>query len=357
MAQHSFRASKGFTIVELIIVIVVIAILAALGVVGYGNVQSNARDKTILSDIDAVETDIVRYAVKNSGTYGSSIQWYSLGSSNPNIDFTPSSGNVIDVVADSTRYCIRGYNTAATKNSITNAATKESSNGACSVLSASVAAGGTGSVSDLKGWWKFNGNANDSSGNSFDLTSTGPTLTMGQNGQANTAYAFNGTVGNGMSLSSTMGLGNSSVTIACWVYNPTTNNKGIFVKLGPGTVTYGDGYGIGMGSTDANNSGNKLVFIFEYIRWIPTTAVIPTGWHHVAMVIDGSGIPTAYLDGVSAGSYPGSVARAPTAPNWFGAQTAGAEQRNFNGSIDDIRVYGKALTGGEITALYTAGAE
>jgi hypothetical protein len=45
----------------------------------------------------------------------------------------------------------------------------------------------------LVGWWPFNGNANDESGNGTDGVVTGATLTTDRFGSVNSAYNFNGT--------------------------------------------------------------------------------------------------------------------------------------------------------------------
>lgn len=132
--QIKGRAQAGFTIVELLIVIVVIGVLAAISIVSYNGIQASARDKSILSDLSAVEAEITRYAVKHDGVYGTAVQWFSGGTANANIDFSPSAGNIIDVVASDTAYCIRGHNPSANKNSISNAYEKASSDTACAAL-------------------------------------------------------------------------------------------------------------------------------------------------------------------------------------------------------------------------------
>ena len=106
----SLRHKNGFTIVELLIVVAVIAILAAVAVVGYYGVQSNARDKSLLSDIEKVEAELTRYATKNGGLYDSSLNWDSSSGSNANIQFSPSQGNTVLVTANDKGYCIRAYN-------------------------------------------------------------------------------------------------------------------------------------------------------------------------------------------------------------------------------------------------------
>ena len=44
----------------------------------------------------------------------------------------------------------------------------------------------------LVGWWPFNGNANDESGNGNNGTVNGATLTSDRFGSINSAYSFNG---------------------------------------------------------------------------------------------------------------------------------------------------------------------
>ena len=133
--------TKGFTIVELLIVVVVIGILVAISAVSYSGITNRARDSSVLSDAEAVAGEVVRYSVKNDGRYGEAVEWYSGGSANVNISFRPSQGNVIDIVANEYDYCIRVYNTASSKySSLATAATKGSSDGSCNVLGPSAAA-------------------------------------------------------------------------------------------------------------------------------------------------------------------------------------------------------------------------
>ena len=44
----------------------------------------------------------------------------------------------------------------------------------------------------LVGWWPFNGNANDESGNGNNGTVNGATFTTDRNGASNNAYNFDG---------------------------------------------------------------------------------------------------------------------------------------------------------------------
>lgn len=62
--------SRGFTIVELLIVIVVIAILAAITVVAFNGVQQRARATTAQSELAAVAKKLEMHKIDN-GTYPS----------------------------------------------------------------------------------------------------------------------------------------------------------------------------------------------------------------------------------------------------------------------------------------------
>ena len=69
----------------------------------------------------------------------------------------------------------------------------------------------------LVGWWPFNGNANDESGNGNNGTVTGATLTTDRFGVANKAYSFNGVTNNINIPNSNCGaFGQSSFTCSVW---------------------------------------------------------------------------------------------------------------------------------------------
>lgn len=209
---------------------------------------------------------------------------------------------------------------------------------------------GIGDVTNgLVAWWKLNGDANNSIG-SPNGTLANVTSTMGQRNIADTAYSFNGST-SAITTPSTFGLGTTNESIALWVYNPSVSNHGMFTHIGT------TGFGIGVGSGNSETNGNTIIMIFNGVRWIPTSTNLGTGWHHVAMVIDGNGTPTAYIDGVSAGSYPGAATLAPGGNVTAIGTISGAPQDSFNGSVDDVRIYNRALPLSDILALYSAGAK
>lgn len=65
------RLTRGFTIVELLIVIVVIAILAAITIVAFNGVQDRARYTSMKSDLDSIHKALEMYKVDH-GDYPNS---------------------------------------------------------------------------------------------------------------------------------------------------------------------------------------------------------------------------------------------------------------------------------------------
>ncbi|HRQ07320.1 MAG TPA: prepilin-type N-terminal cleavage/methylation domain-containing protein, partial [Candidatus Saccharibacteria bacterium] len=126
---------RGFTIVELLIVIVIIGILATVTAIVYSGIQANARDTSVLSDLDTMDGLQTSYSLKNGGN---AKPYYSGNGPDTELDFAPSGDNVIDVVVNGDDYCIRGYNTKSSSyKTLSTEAIKESSSGVCGATSPS----------------------------------------------------------------------------------------------------------------------------------------------------------------------------------------------------------------------------
>jgi prepilin-type N-terminal cleavage/methylation domain-containing protein len=147
--NFSKQISKGFTIIELVVVVAIIGVLATLTFIAYSKIQSKSFDSGISVDLVKMSTAQLKY-VSNHGTYGK--PYYSADGADEELDFTPSNGNIVDVVVNSTDYCIRVYNSKGTKNSIYNSTYKETSPGVCTVLEPSNSA-----ISDYSGPKIWNG--------------------------------------------------------------------------------------------------------------------------------------------------------------------------------------------------------
>lgn len=66
MISFKQKVSRGFTIVELLIVIVIIGILAALVIVTYNGIQAKARDTERKTDVNALASHLEAYFAQSA---------------------------------------------------------------------------------------------------------------------------------------------------------------------------------------------------------------------------------------------------------------------------------------------------
>lgn len=339
--------ARGFTVIELLVVIIVIGVLVTVGIVAYNGVQARAIDKGVQSDVDGVAGEVSRYGTKNNGTYGSSIAWYSGAGANANIAFTPTAGNVIDVVANAGLYCIRGYNPKAlTLKSLVTTYAVGSTSDACTVLSPSVAAGGSGDAS-LVVWWKFNGDALDSSGNGNNATVNGAVLATGATGVTNTAYSFMSSA-SAQTIVAPFSSSTGPITYSAWV-NPSAlpaEKSTIIESMSP----YGNYMSL---NTDSSLVSYRYGITPAGYQSSGTGTINLNQWNFTTVTWNGANV-ILYVNGVLKNTV-GITGTGLVSTNLL----VGAEStaRQFVGSIDDVRVYNRALSNTEITALYTAGAK
>jgi len=123
--------NRGFTIIELLVVIIVIAVLASLTFVLYAGVQTKLIDASISADAESMNSSELLYKLSHSTIAKA---YYSGNGPDSELNFSPKTGNIIDVVTSGKEFCIRVYNPNGTKNSIHNAYQVESSSGMCTQL-------------------------------------------------------------------------------------------------------------------------------------------------------------------------------------------------------------------------------
>jgi hypothetical protein len=203
----------------------------------------------------------------------------------------------------------------------------------------------------LVGWWPFNGNANDESGNGNDGVVNGATLTEDRFGNVNNAYNFQSANSNYISINNNP-VQNGTASISGW-FNPTAPIGGPIIHIGSDNSTAANcnGYFFGFG-TIANPTGNNLLLDASCqgnynTEWIAT----PNTWYHFTLIRTQNNL-TAYINGNMVGSYTPTGIISPSNNIFFGS-TFSSNSVFYNGIIDDIAIYNRALTEQEIQNLYT----
>lgn len=200
----------------------------------------------------------------------------------------------------------------------------------------------------LVGWWPFNGNANDESGNGNNGSNNGATLTTDRNGVSNSAYNFNG-VSNFINCgnSSVFGLLNGqTITISLW-FNANNNCDGFLISkyshLNPSNSNYFLGYTANQNNlTITGNGSNTLSY----------NPILPNIWNMICVVLDNSS-SKIYLNGslVNQGSM--NLSNNVSSSDLFIGKVGNLNDL-FNGKMDDIGIWNRALTECEIQNLYTS---
>ncbi len=201
----------------------------------------------------------------------------------------------------------------------------------------------------LVGWWPFNGNANDESGNGNNGTVNGATLNTDRFGLVNAAYDFDGlsdfiTVNNSASFNLIQGM-----TISIWFKSNSNQQASIIEKFNPTNGPGDGGPQLVLRNTDLvdfsifhNNSGN-----FVYSNAPSATSL----WQHIVATWNGSQIKI-FQNGVILDSIAFSQNLNPCLEPLTIGKRAFQSDLHFNGKIDDIAIWNRALTQQEITALY-----
>ncbi|MFY0599432.1 MAG: VCBS repeat-containing protein [Cyclobacteriaceae bacterium] len=194
--------------------------------------------------------------------------------------------------------------------------------------------------SDLLAYYPFNGNANDESGNGNNgtlgdgsTTSTLPTLTTDRFGVADAGYSFDGA--SDYIQTDLLLTDNAPFTTSVWVY--WNGSSGVFEEI--------------LGFRDVANTAGTFFGVTsnDLIRFAGDTdyTLIAEQWIHLVSTFDGTNF-SLFVDG--------ELVFSDTRSLTFTEMTIGALDRSgsesWSGSIDDVRIYGSALSATDVLTLY-----
>jgi len=193
----------------------------------------------------------------------------------------------------------------------------------------------------LVGWWPFNGNANDESGNGLNATQTTAQLISDRNGISNSAYQL----GSGIiripqnSLSPSF---SDSFSLSLWfTHNANSNQRLISTECPEGNFRI------------ANWGGNGVFAIQFGGPYIIDTLSNPSQWNHLVLTYNNR-ISRVYINGVL-------VTTAQNTSNdnlnycnpvCIGAKASSTSNDRWNGKVDDLAIWNRQISAQEIQSLY-----
>ena len=205
----------------------------------------------------------------------------------------------------------------------------------------------------LVGWWPFNGNANDESGNGNNGSIFGASLTTDRFGLSGSAYNFDG-IDDYISSTPALPTGSMPRSVSCWFKTtagaiPTSQYPNIQAMTGWGNPFAGSVIfpqfiqaPSGVAYFESGSGGNQL---------FSQNAVNDGIWHQIITTYDGAnGRVKVYIDGIVQDS--SSFVTLGTASSYFGIGNISWTNVPFLGQIDDVGLWNRALSPCEIVALY-----
>jgi hypothetical protein len=215
----------------------------------------------------------------------------------------------------------------------------------------------------LVGWWRGEGNANDSADGNNGVITGNVTFVTGEVGQA---FNFDGLT-SAVTIPASSNLTVQSLTIEAWIFPPDVSHPRPIVEYagptGPGDVQLWSGtqgYGVGVpGAVEGVLRGTGSTALALYT---PGGLVVSNQWNHVAMTFDYSKqTAVLYVNGLAAGSNTSSGAFLPvtSVPVNLGYRPPGSSDglagTRHLGGLDEVSIYNRALSAAELLAIYNAG--
>lgn len=205
----------------------------------------------------------------------------------------------------------------------------------------------------------FNGNIHDVGPNAISTTSLGAGVTFAntdRKGQQGNVATFNGGTGVVIAGHSAHNFGANDYSVSYWLKTPVTTRMMVWQESGKnGSLDNGSWMRIGDNTTTQLVRFNVEDATGAAILNLGSANKVSDGqWHHLVAVRQGL-VTSIYIDGVKRGSLTATVLKVVSNGGGFkiGVQEGPTSNSNFfNGDIDEMIIYNKALTDAEVLELF-----
>jgi hypothetical protein len=169
-------------------------------------------------------------------------------------------------------------------------------------------------------------------------------------GKINSALSFNGNTSYVVTPNIPLA---STFSISAWV-NPAVTNQVSYGRIAE--TQYNDGFFLGTDATGTKfkfivNSGYGSTGLCGAGYGCAQGGTVTSGWHLVTGTFDGARA-TLYLDGAVVASDTFTAPLATSLPVFIGRYYVGTGS-GWNGILDEVRLYNRALTSAEVSSIYT----
>jgi hypothetical protein len=192
-------------------------------------------------------------------------------------------------------------------------------------------------------WWKGENNANDSIGENNGALQGAVTYSTGQTGQA---FSLSSTTNDGVTFPSSADLNpTEAITMSAWIKPTATSNPWPYIigkRTGSGAIQY----------SITISDRNTFTCDITGAGVNAEGGIVPLNqWSQVACTYDRNSL-RLYVNGEQVASKTGNAAIATSSEPLTIGMLNGVNTRNFDGLIDEVKIYNRALSAAEVASSY-----